>query len=460
MYKYIILKSHIKFIFLLEYIYVCVFCIINIVLFVPMVTIIFLFAIVKFITNTIELSNLAILPYTLLCFGESKSTSLHNMDDGIRITMIPLSICCILLGYDVSNVKNTKAKNVISWYCCVITTVSFLIWTVLIVDKLSNVTSTFPSVLYLLLDITLITVTTSYRLKCFTSKTSISDIIDYIRCADEYLASVQVDVPHKENLFVSTAFTVLIVFYDAIMTFSLFKPLSIKATQQWCRLAAVSQPLAFILFRITTFYSGVIYLSQFCFLLYTVKQRLSIVRGALNRIQDVDEQYTESSNHVFVLDLRSRGQEERQKYCNNLEAAFRCTYTAYIVIQNFYTDFFCLHVLAYVFSTVIGLYSFITVKDILSYLPLYLYYIFLNVTPVSICVSINFEFKKMLTLINKFYWQTGHTFLHNRQSNGKIWFYQNAYGTQIFDCGYFIVDLALLMLLFDFTSLFVFSTLS
>lgn len=220
------------------------------------------------------------------------------MQKHISNRMTPLSIWCVAFGFNMLQLYHTNLKQLMTAYCTALTVVTSFAWTLSFLLKLFSLQHfTFVSVLCLVLDVTIISIITYTRVKYMTDKHVFSDIIDSISYADYHLTCLGVSVPHARNHIVCTVYTVVVLCFAAIKSFIVFRP---QDKVRWTNLVADNLRLLSVTVKIVNFFSGVLCLAQFTFLLFMIKQRLRLIRHATDKIEKYDKRKIAWENSVDV----------------------------------------------------------------------------------------------------------------------------------------------------------------
>lgn len=392
--------------------------------------------------------------------NKKRSQTSPEMENSIQKTMLPLSVCCVIFGFYTVDVKKTKFRRITTAYCVLVTILVFTSWTAFTVIKLQTMQYCFFNVTFLLMEIVQITMITYYSVKYIVCDNVVSEIFQNIDYADMCLERLGVKVPHKKDQVECAVYTVV-----TNLMCIIFAYLATGKREVQVRVDMVGELYAVYNFvtKFSVGYSSVMLLSQFTFLLYIVKQRIGLLRCAVQRSKKYFDRKIAWSRHVSIsvldVSIRVTSATERRNCFIEIQKIDDCIYNALCSIRNFYNHYYMLCVIFFILATTCGLLFSAIIGNTLQFAYVAVWHTLLLTTPVALCMNIQRDFQAIQTIINKFYWSNKLSRLDLNTRHMKHWMLQCLHKELKFDCGYFILDRQLLSIVFNFVSLLLFAML-
>lgn len=380
------------------------------------------------------------------------------MKGNVFVTFTPLSLFNTVFGFYADNTTQKRHDLTTTAYCGLLTVLSLTIYYDIIVTRFCNLVYNFVvSFVYVLLDIVLITMLTLYRLKYVACREAASDILQNIDYADKCLTRIGVKIPHKKNLLLCALYAAVMFVINVINTLCV---LQVFNSKEW--FGAVNEPrsLCIVVSKLISLYSGTFLFAKVTFLLYLVKQRMSLIRCALLRDKHLRERRNAWKVPGFCQPSFRGLKSLRKKnvYYKNLHTIFNCIYSSFEGANEFYVDFFLCHVFLFIFTIALDVYIFVLYRRCWYILLFHLFTVLHSLSPMFLCMSITYDFNVTRGLLNCFHWQNNINTLHNRcigsiRESVHEWTFETVY----FDCNYFHLDLKLIELIVDFETLLIFT---
>lgn len=364
------------------------------------------------------------------------------MDKSIKMTMLPLAICSTISGFYTLEVMTPKLRYIVIAYCCLLTALFITHFVLFAVIMLPSTQYSFGGVMQGLAQLVRLAMLTYYCVEFIVQAGDTSNILEYIDCADDCLEAVGIEAPHARERVQSTSFTVIVIFVSIVRSVFLilaWKRLLVKKTFN----KIISTYYVAVDVIIT--HSTGMTLGHFVFLLYIIKQRISRFRSAVEKIEVIFARQIAWSDNVVVIKLDTQSEDispiRKENYIAKIHKINNCMSETIQHITRFYRIYFLLYVFYYILIS-----SFLLFLTIERKAHSQLFYFIgwntlLVIGPVALCVSIRCEFHTLQSLLNKFYTSNKFKRFGTRLINVKKWSIQCIHRDQIFDCGYFAVDL-------------------
>lgn len=388
------------------------------------------------------------------------------MAENFYTCILPLTVICFIYGFSITDVRHIRLNKIITCYCYNVTVILLLVPLASVVKRLSHITYDFSSALHLVMHIIRAILVAYYRIQFLTNQKVVNDVYSNISHADQLLEShVGVKVPHKWNRIVCALYTVSC----AIMPLAALY-FFIKINQY---VSSIVSEITIILITLENYFmlhSLVIVFMHFTFLLYLINQRLGLFAYAiLKDTKRLDERKTAWEGHIVsvsvsvsvcgTLEMRDTSVAKLQDYHKTLQIIYSSIDGAFVSTRNFYSPFVCFSLIISAVLVSLGVF-FLTVTKNVTFLNLHILFILLlQVTPILLFVNIKSAFRNTEALIRSIYSSQILKSSNIRIRNIDKFIRKCVYTQRVFDCGYFVVDSNILLLLFNFISLFIFSML-
>lgn len=373
------------------------------------------------------------------------------MEISVKKTVLPLSICCTLFGFYAVDVRNKKIKCIVTAYCCLLAALYFITWSLNIVMQVNVIqfNYNFYTVLYQFLDLLWIINIIYCSVKCVTENHVISDIYNNIDFSANYLNRMGVEASYRREQLYSVACSIVIL--------TLWITLSCYVIQQTAILRGLhvfnkQYTLYNTIAKFSRGYSIVVLLTIYAFVLYIIKQRILILRYAVQKYEVWFERIPAWSSGVTVSITHVGIQ--RKHYFMEILITYGCPYDAYCSIRKFFDNFYSISVLSFALSFPIATISSVRGSDCIGfYYSLFL--TALQTAPLVLCISIRRDLQTIQTIIGKLHWSNGVKHCENLKKLLSHCVYKNPN----IDGEYFEMDSNLLSKMFDFVMLFIFAIL-
>lgn len=402
-----------------------------------------------------------------LCCSRSQSCiPPRSMERTVNTAMLPLSAACIIFGFFIIDIKRQTLRKSVIFYCYMITVVLLLVPMYCIVRTLPLTKFNMSTVLYCVMHVVRVVSVTYYRIKCVTQQTAISDVLRNIDYADRLLErDAGVKVSHAKDQLLCTLYTVSASSMSVALLWYGFETgegqqIALVLGGMYTNFSALEKYLAF--------YGAMLMSMHFTCLLYFINQRLCLLKDAIMKaVQHLDEHRKIAWDSRVVCVSLSGTLETADASVARLEADYEtlktvygCIDAAYDGVQHTYREFAgsTLAITAVLASiNIVFLIATLVPSGFTTFVVVLI--LFLQVTPVVFCECINLAFRSTQTLLNQF---CSNITLKLGNKNAKKYtaYKRNQKQQFTFDCGYFDLDSNLLLLLYNFISLFVFSMLS
>lgn len=386
------------------------------------------------------------------------------MLDNVHASIMPLTVLCGAFGFYTTDFKQTTTRTIFTVYYYMLTLmcpITYATWTAVTVLNHVRLNDYFVVVMFSLMDIVSVVMLTFYRVKCMTDGKVINDILDNVCCADRCLRRLGITVPHKRNLVLCVTSAIAFLFIGTVIDCLIIE----KARSFGANNAVVSS----LAVKFVMSYCALVFFGQFVFVLYIVKQRIGLVRRAVETYSYASKRKLawryDNSNREVLVGIISRkwwsnlSRDQKQFNCKDLKLLYNCISEAFHKATKFYTRFYQLNFLFFVFSISLNLH-FSLQSNRTSWSTI-LYTAFsglLQAIAVVLCIRIKHDFDCYQTLIARLYYlQRARVLSPVIAIVDKTWLYQLAHSDADFDCGYFVVHSSLIMTLFDFVTLFIFA---
>lgn len=379
------------------------------------------------------------------------------MENSVRRTVLPLSICFVVSGFYTLDVTSTKCRRIVISYCCLLVIIFITYLVLFTVIKLQVSQYTFDVVINAIAEIIRTTMLTYYCIKFIVQKDAITGIFKHINYADNCLKRIGVKVPHTKEQTQCAIYTVLIILISTIHTI---------ATLKWRRsyrdeMFTATYSAYYIPAKLMVVHSTATLQTYAVFLLYIVQERTLYFLRALDKIKEIfaREFAWDSDLTVSVVDtLREDTSATRlEKYFTSIQKIDTCICEAFRLINNFYKDYFVLHAIFYVLKTSRLLFLSVVQRIPLYYVGFLSWYTLFVISSSAFCANIRFQLQTVQILRNKFCWLSKFKTFEPADVYVRKWFIQETHKDRIFDCGYFEIDLNILAILFNFVVLLLFT---
>lgn len=395
--------------------------------------------------------------YKTRCF--SSFTASFEMENSFQKTMLLQSVCCLVLGFFPPEMRESKFKNAMSGYCGLVTVLFATCWTVFTAIKLTRMQYNFVGVLFLAEDMVRITMITYYRVKHAVGENLISEVYKNIDYADKCLERVGIQVSHTRELRECTVHLV-----GNTLMFVLFVFIATTRVEVMYEIISEMYCVLNVLVKFAIIYSILVSLSQFTYLLYVMKKRLSLLCDAIQKSDSRLERRRAAwcdnlALTVVEIPRRKRSLNETLSYWNEIRNIETCLRDAYLLIKNFYNAFKVFVVLIYLLGTSFVLLQCTLQRDSLHFVFILISFTLLQATPVVLCEYIAGEFQTIQDLMDDVYWSGKFNIFKSnvRWHKKHKRLFRCIFRQQKFDCGFFEIDKELLIVLWDFLLLFLFS---
>lgn len=372
-----------------------------------------------------------------------------------------LTISCTICGFYTTDIKNHRIRKIVICYCYTLAMTFLFIPLIVLVQEISLLEYNMFSALYFLMHIVGTTLLTYYRIKCVRERTVTSDIFKMFNYIDESLKrDVGVKIPHARNQILCTLYTVFIILLSAVVSF-IFVPEDNRLKSIFI-MGEIYYGCS-ILDKYLAFHSTILLSTQLTFLLYLIKQRIELLNCATLRIvKRLVKRKIAWNNRVGCVSVcgtlgKAEALRKLQVHYRKLLFMYGCINAAYDGIKRMYTEFVCLKlVTAILVISIDVLFSVLTQTPGVYYIFLAILTLSLDVSPILLCENIRKASLYAEALFRQIYCNI--RFKLDNENTMK-YTYQCTHEEQTFDCGYFEVDSNLLLLLYNFISLFIISNL-
>lgn len=365
--------------------------------------------------------------------------------------MLPFQICLTACGFYTLQVKNTKIKYTVTSYCCLFA-VLFIVHSVTFISYIlqcHNSQCGLTSVTHGLAEFARTTMLTCYCVKFVVQADAVSDVERRIDCVDERLVRIGVKAPYVTEPVERTIFTVILFVVCVVR--------AVLAVFVWIMSPTKTRfyPRAYVLPRMVVNTSTQMLLTHCVLLLYRVKEKMSRLCCAAEKIENIFARKT-AWNNVVALSLEDVP-VQKENYLIEIRKIYNCMFIAFQGIIRFYNQYFILNVIFFILKMSVLLFTR-SIEIISSYIIfLVAIYTLLVVALLILCVTIRLQFQTVQTLMNKFYWSNKFRRFNPRGISVTEWSIQCIRRDQTFGCGYFDADLNVLATVFDLLSLLLFA---
>lgn len=364
--------------------------------------------------------------------------------------ILPVSVCCEVLGFSTFRFEHKTLTQVKYTYCCVITALFLILCTPLIVMRFCNVQATYVSIILLLLDTVTTVIMTTYRVKFVKYENVGRNILDSLDCVDKRLAAIGITVPHMKDHITCYAHFAFVIMSRVYFIIKRNRGEKVVPYLQYGSATQLMSAYS-VSVSLTLIWSGTMLLSYVLYLLYIIQRRLTLVHYAIRRL-------TKSThiNTAWSVDGRVFGclPFAQQRVVSELHLVYYTICRAYSNVIQFYKVYFNLNVSIVIFMCTVYLLSTVIMGDAVSFL-LYITFVTLHqLSPSLLCASITRQFQSIHSLLNRLYHVSRFDCL---KTETKTWILQSVHKEITFDCGYFTMDFTLYDLVFQYVSLFILS---
>lgn len=351
------------------------------------------------------------------------------MGKSIEKTMLPLTICSTASGFYTLQIKKTNLKYIAIAYCCLLAIFFSTKIVPFTVSKFHALQFNFYTVSSVLAELVQGTMLTYYCIKFIAQAGAVTDVLARINYADRRLERIGVGAARGREQTLCAAYTILNIFVSTVRSVILhpfFKRASRKLT------ISKVYSVYYVTVSPVLIHSSEMLLIHFVYLLYTVKQRVSRLRYAVERID-----YIFARRNAWDNTRRDISASRQEYYLIEIQEIKRCLFETFLGVQKFYKHYYPLNLLLYILRMSVLL--FLCATKI--YPSSLIYFIERNtlllVASVALCVNMRYEFHCVQSLINNFYWSS--------KVKRSI---QCAHRDLVFSCGYFDVDYNFLKIAF------------
>ena len=129
---------------------------------------------------------------------------------------------------------------------------------------------------------------------------------------------------------------------------------------------------------------------------------------------------------------------------------------AYCSVKKFYKQFYYLNEVLFVLMMSLLIMYCVMISSLFLHC-LVVFTMTVHAIPVALCLCIQRELESIQTLLSKFYWINN--FQNSTPNTAEIrqLLWECVHKDNKFDCGYFKVDISLLLIIFNFITLFIFT---
>lgn len=375
----------------------------------------------------------------------------------IYTSILPLSVGCVLVGFDTVAKKSSKVSKIRAVYCWVVTASVVMATPVFWVQKLLSMRYTFLSAAYLMADIVRIVMQTLYRVQFLGRRGSATHfVLKNINCADQGLDGVGAAVPHKRNLIVCSVYLVLASSVFTVNTYIFLNPKNEPGKKYSVSGDAFYSANVFL--KLFASYSWVIMLTRFNFLLYTIKQRITLLRDVIDKEDnfgggdDMRRIAWRSPGRVTVTIVgnlyAADAMTDRQNYFTKLNQIYTCLHDAYLDMSRFYKPFFCMQLVVFIVIVAFSLSMHFMVSLSPEFISYAVLLTSLECTSLLLSFFVKFGFASLETAMS-----IGRSRYLTAGDDPGIETYLWPHHEHTFDCGYFQIDISLLYIVYDFVSL-------
>lgn len=376
------------------------------------------------------------------------------METNMYRSMLPLSICCLVLGFSTIRFKPTLANITVKAYCWLVTIFGFICWSAsLIWNLLYNEKFNFIGIQYMIVDIFRITSVTYYRIMYMKNPNILDELLENMSYLDECLQSASIKVHHTMDVIFCALF--IVVNLAIHIAFSYFVLLDINSKFNSVQnviyvYSSVEKTL--------TYYSMLLLLMHFLYLVYVVKERLRLVHFAVEKYEETDGRrsaWTGVTTFSIAGGLRVLV-IKRHEYLELLNILQNCMADVLFMMKNFYKYFFYTCVIFSVISTSFTIVHLATQIHTVYFFILFDHVLQCIVIPLYLCVSIANDFHKIHSVLYYL------NITNDREAlNAELiaLHYTSMTLEKHIDFGYFKMEWALLYVIFNIVPLIVFSEL-
>lgn len=371
-----------------------------------------------------------------------------RMDKSIQSSMLPLAIFSAISGLYTLDIKTSRLRHTVTAYCCLLTVLFvtyFISFTIFAAPYSLN---TFGGVTHVLEELVRTIFSTYYGVKFIVHADVTSDVLEGINYADKCLQRIGVKASHSREQILCALYTLLNIIITLLRSCFVIIKWTERRAKIYSKLLSVCHVTCNLI--ISNFAERLV--AQCVYLLYTLKQRLTRLRRAVEVVTARRTAWTGSNATLSEADA-TRNDDENFAEIMKIN---KCLFETYESIKKFYKVYFILIVLYYVLMTSVRL--FFCIENTQSS---YFYYflgwrMLLLVASVFLCVNTHYEFQAVQNLVKKFYWSNKLKRFDTCLVDTIEWSISRS---QTFDCGYFDVDLNLLVTMNDFLMILLFTML-
>lgn len=387
-----------------------------------------------------------------------------NMENTLCKQMSPLSICSTLCGFYTVDCRNTMLKQTVQAYCWVLSLLYIILCIANLIHNICLMQHTNnASVTFLFMDIVSILTFAYYRVKFIKHHDAYNSINLNVDYADNCLQNHGNKIRHVslKVVYIMYFVTTIVGYVHYVYEYKHIRAFLIHGDNlvlHYLIFDVLSSSTALLKF---SFHFSIKLLSlQFIFVLCRICNILCSIHCAVQSINKIGATRFAWASHILIplvnTPNRSSVFEAKRKHIKNIQ--FVCTSVSNTLrtTAKFYKYFVWFQLIATIF---ILTYNILMTSIGVSYwFLIYLMsrFLELEIIPMILVTNIQFKLQKITVLLREFCFS--HELKMFKREIVKC-IRQCEYADTDFDCGFFNIEVQLMTVILNFTSLFVFSLL-
>ena len=338
------------------------------------------------------------------------------MENNVYKAMRPLTFVCAVWGFSAVTFEPTKLQILLNLYSWILTAASVLLATVCFVGTTNSLHLSCPSAIDFLSNVIRIAALVKYRIKFISCHDIQKDILDHLNYADKYLESLGLNVQHIKNrvaclILILIRMSIVVAFmylniYGVLIDGSFGTQNDVGSIHTMhCDVLCLCLHLHGIVFW---FSSEVLYI-HFVYITYIILQRLSLVRCALVKLDDVNDRNIAWNDNVLISTISGLRRENMFNQVENYYNKVRTVST--FVLESFHKTkgFYSSYVGFYVFLMT-AMYTLVFIVDVIVrgnvvYMSVSLLSFVTALLPVYVCARISTEVRNIHSLVHGLYYK-------------------------------------------------------